>query len=267
MKKIKKIIGLLSVIIWGLFVFLPLITIIVGSFKTESEFYNLPAYQFATNPTFDNYRQAITPEFWLSLGITMLIVILTIIFSSIVSCGVAFVFERFNFKGRRQLMWLFWTISLMPLSIMQIFIFQVLTKIHLYDSLSGLVLLYSVSDIVIINIFREYIRKIPKSVDKNAKVSGASDWQIFWYIIFPNMRPAIMIVTIYKMMQVYNDFYLQFLYLPTKKTLSTYLYTFVSPYNINWPMICATVVILIIPVIIILIAMQWDNNKIINEIK
>ncbi len=266
MKKTRKILEIIINIIWSLFILLPLLTIILGSFKSEQEFYNSAAYTLPEQLFLGNYFAAINLNLAQSLITTFSLITLTVIFSSIFSCGVAFVFERFKFKFKKKIMLLFWITSLIPLAVMQIFIFQVLNKLQLYNTISGMVLLYSVSDIVIINIFREYISKIPQTVDKSARVSGANYWQIFWKIILPNMKPAIMVVTIYKMMQIYNDFYLQFLYLPTKKTLSTYLYTFISPYSINWPMICATVVLLIIPVVVILILLQWENNKIIKQI-
>ncbi len=265
--KLIKVIEICAVLLWMLFILLPIFTIIVGSLKTDAEFYNTAAYAIPKTFYFGNYQHAITSELITGLVTTSILIIGTIVFSTIFSCSVAYVFERFIFSQKKQIILLFWCVSLIPLTVMQIFIFQILNKLGMYDSIIGMILLYSISDIVIINIFREYINKIPISVDKAALISGANHFQIFYKIILPNMRPAIMIVTIYKMMQVYNDFYLQFLYLPTKKTLSTYLYNFISPYNINWPMICATVVILIIPVIIILCIMQWKNDQIIKQIK
>lgn len=108
------------------------------------------------------------------------------------------------------------------------------------------------SDIVIIYLFRDSIRKLSTNIDASARVMGASYYQIYWRIILPSLKPTIMIVSIYKLINIYNDFYFQSLYLTTKKTISTFLYKFTSPYEMLWPQICATIVVLLVVAILAL---------------
>ncbi len=265
--KLMKIIELLLMFFWILIILLPLSSLIIGSFKLEQEFYRTSPFTLSNNPTLNNYIEAIKGgDFLKSILTTIVIVTFSIILTTILSSLVAYVIERFNFKYKKIFLGSFLVMSMIPTIVLQIFVFQILNKIHLYDNILGVVLLYSVSDIVVIYIFREYIKKIPKSIEKVALLNGASYFQIYLKIILPNLKPAIMIVSIYKMIGIYNDFYIQFLYLPTKNTVSTYLYNFVDPYNMDWPVIFASIVLLTIPVIIVLFILQKRINNNVSNI-
>ncbi len=266
--KIFKILESILMIVWLLIILLPISAIVIGSFKLDSEFYRTSPFIIAKNPSLKNYIEALKVGGFLnSLITTMLIVTLSVILTSILSSLVAYTIERFEFKYKKLFLTIFLLMSMIPTIVLQIFVFQILNKIHLYNNILGVVLLYSISDVVVIYIFREYIKKIPKSIDKVALIGGASYFDIYFKIILPTLKPAIMIVAIYKMIGIYNDFYVQFLYLPTKKTVSTYLYNFVDPYNMDWPIIFASIVLLTIPVIIGLIILQKNsNNKVANII-
>ncbi len=266
--KFLKILETLVMMFWLLIILLPISALLIGSFKSDSEFYRSYPFSLPIDPNLNNYVEALKGgDILLSLITTIIIVTLSIILTSILSSLVAYTIERFEFKYKNILLVSFLLISMIPTIVLQIFVFQVLNNIHLYNSIIGVVLLYSVSDIVVIYIFKEYIKKIPTSIEKVALLNGASYFQIYWKIIFPTLKPAIMIVAIYKMIGIYNDFYIQFLYLPTKKTVSTYLYNFVDPYNMDWPTIFASVVLLTIPIIISLVLLQKRvNNNVANII-
>ncbi len=265
--RLLKLLEIILILLWLAIILLPLSSLIIGSFKLESEFYRTSPFSFSANPTLKNYIEAIKGgDFLNSILITIIIVTLAIILTTILSSLVAYVIERFEFKYKRIFIMTFLLISMIPTIVLQIFVFQILNKINLYDSILGVVILYSVSDIVVIYIFREYIKKIPQSIEKVALLNGASYFQIYLKIILPNLKPAIMIVAVYKMIGIYNDFYIQFLYLPTKNTVSTYLYNFIDPYNMDWPVIFSSIVLLTIPVIIVLIILQRKINNNVSNI-
>ncbi len=260
--KIIKIIYNGITIFWLGLIILPLIPVIIGSFKTSSEYYSTTPLSLASDPTLINYLDVITSnQFIISILNTLILIIFSIIITSILSSMVAYSVERFDFKYKSLVISLFVAISFIPMAVMQISIFKVMNVTHLNNTFLGLAILYSVSDIVIIYLFRDNIRKISPNIDKAALISGANYWQVYWRIIFPNLRPTIMVVCIYKLINIYNDFYLQSLYLTTHKTVSTLLYQYTSPYEMLWPQICASIVVLLVISISMLIIVQIYYQK------
>ncbi len=262
LNKIIKFIYNGITIIWLALICIPLIPVIIGSFKSSQEYYQSTPLSLASNPTFSNYLDVITSnDFLLSILNTIILIILSIIITTILSSMVAYAIERFDFKYKKAIIALFVAISFLPMAVMQIAIFQVMNITHLNNTFWGLAILYSISDIVIIYLFRDNIRKISPNIDKAAIISGANYWQVYKNLIFPNLRPTIMIVCIYKLINIYNDFYLQSLYLTKHKTVSTLLYQFTSPYEMLWPQICASIIILVVISITLLIAIQIFYQK------
>lgn len=260
--KILRILYHLATAIWLVAILLPLLTLVIASFKLDDEFYTTSAYSLAKYPSLENYHAALNGSGLIeSLISTIIIICLSIIVTTILSSMVAYILERFEFRFKKLIVILFIVVSFIPMAVMQVSVFQVMTNLKLFDTYFGLALLYSVSDIVVIYLFREYISKIPQSIDQSARLSGASYVRIYWQIIFPSLRPAIMIISMYKVITIYNDFYIQSLYLVSNKTISTYMYQFTAPYKMLWPQICATIILLLIPAIIILIIIQLMNQK------
>jgi multiple sugar transport system permease protein len=89
-------------------------------------------------------------------------------------------------------------------------------------------------------------------------MDGASFFAIYRLVILPLLKPAIATVLIIKVVAIYNDFYTPFLYMPGKGlgVISTALFRFIGPYQAHWQVICAGVVITIIPTLIIFLFLQ-----------
>jgi multiple sugar transport system permease protein len=93
---------------------------------------------------------------------------------------------------------------------------------------------------------------------RSAMLDGASYFTIYRKIILPILKPAIAVVVILKGIGVYNDFYTPFLYMPAEelKTISTSLFKFMGPYGAPWQVICAGIIIAIVPTLIAFLLLQ-----------
>lgn len=249
-------------LIWLGLICLPIVPVVIGSFKSSDEYYSTSPLALSKEFTLSNYLEVIgSNDFIISIINTIILIALSIVITTILSSMVAYTIERFDFKYKNSLIAINVIISFLPMAVMQISIFQMMNITHLNNTFWGLALLYSVSDIVVIYLFRDNIRKLSANIDKAALISGASYWQIYWKLIFPNLRPTIMIVCIYKLINIYNDFYLQSLYLTKHKTISTMLYQYTSPYEMLWPQICASIIILSVISITLLLIIQRYYQK------
>ncbi len=114
------------------------------------------------------------------------------------------------------------------------------------------------TDVISIYIFIQFMENISPSLDEPAIIDGASYWKIYWKIILPLLKPAIVTSCILKGVAVYNEYYCANLYLMDKaiRTISTSLYTFVGPMGSQYNLICAGVLLSLLPALIVFIVCQ-----------
>ena len=249
-----------SLVIASIVMLLPLGLILFGSFKTGQEFLatgpmTLPENWFNV----ENYVTAFTRGNMLgAFGNTLFIFGAAIVGTILIGAATAYALDRFRFAGRTSVLALFLLATLVPGVTTQVATFQIINGLGLYDSRFALILLFMGTDIISIYIFLQFIRAIPKSLDEAAMIEGAGHLRIFFQIILPNLKPAIATVVIIKGIAIYNEFYLPFLYLPSKelRPISTTLFDFKGPYGSQWEVISAGVVITIIPILVLFLFLQ-----------
>ena len=141
---------------------------------------------------------------------------------------------------------------------MQVTVYQIMTNLHLVNSLYGYIIMSCGTDVISIYIFIQFMENIPLSLDESAIIDGASYWTIFWKIMLPLLKPAIVTSCILKGVGVYNEYYAANLYLQKKElhTIAISLYTFVGPMGSQYNLICAGVIISLLPALIVFICCQ-----------
>ena len=157
-----------------------------------------------------------------------------------------------------KLLRLFLWIVLIPATTAQVSRFQIVNAPGLYNTrLVGIVLAMG-TDIMAIYIYLQFLESIPKSLDESAIIDGAGYFRVYWQIIMPLLKPATMTVLIIKSIGMYNDFYTPFLYMPKQslQVISTALFKFKGPYGSHWEIICAGIMIAVIPTMAIFVALQ-----------
>ncbi|MCK9348659.1 MAG: carbohydrate ABC transporter permease [Sphaerochaeta sp.] len=240
---------------------LPLVTVLFASFKTPKEFGFSGALAFPQSWMYlENYSTAWEKaKMMLAFWNTSLILIFTLAGSIITGTMIAYILSRFSFKGRTLLKGAFLMANLIPGVTMQVSTYRIMTSLGLVNSIPGIVMLYTGTDIIAIYIFLQFFESIPHSLDEAAYIDGASYFTIFFRILFPLVKPATVTVLILKGVAVYKEYYLANLYLQSKTryvTVSTSLYTFTGEYGNQYNYICAGVMITIIPALIAFIFLQ-----------
>jgi multiple sugar transport system permease protein len=241
-------------------VLLPLIVMFLTSLKTEREMHTGTAL---TPPhdwlNYHNYVTAFTRgKMLLAFGNTALILVVSITGTVLIGSMTAYAIDRFRFRFKKLVVALFLVATLVPGVTTQVATFEVINSMGLFNSRWAPILLYMGTDIVSIYIFLQFIRGIPVSLDEIARIDGAGPLRIYWRIIFPLLRPAIATVVIIKGINVYNDFYIPFLYMPSEDlgVISTSLFRFKGPFGAHWEDISAGAVIVIVPTLIVFLLLQ-----------
>ncbi len=256
---IVSILKYLFLVICCLMVIIPLLVVLIGAFKTHEEYIGTNVFTLPEVPQFGNFVTAFFEgDVLLGLRNTAIILAVSCFGTIVTGTMTAFVLQRFSMVFTKLVKAVFLFAALLPNISMQVTVFQIVSKLGLYDSLFAPCILYIGTDIVSIYIFIQFLDNISVSLDESAILDGASYLRVYWSIILPMLRPAIATVLVIKFVSIYNDFYTANLYMPSDDlaVVSTALYRFIGPYGAQWEIIFAGIIICIIPSLIIFLALQ-----------
>lgn len=240
-------------------VILPLLVVLIGAFKTHDEYITTNVFAMPEVPQFSNFVTAFINGKVMNGLLNTAIILAVSCFGTIVTGTMtAFVLQRFRMMFTRFVKTIFLFAALLPNISMQVTVFQIVSKLGLYNTIWAPCILYIGTDIVSIYIFIQFLDNISVSLDESAILDGASYPRVYWSIILPMLRPAIATVLVIKFVSIYNDFYTANLYMPGDDlaVVSTALYRFIGPYGAQWEVIFAGIIICIIPSLLIFLFLQ-----------
>lgn len=240
---------------------LPIVPCVTTALKTNEEYQSTNVMTPPENfLNFDNFVAAFQKA---NMGVAFrnsAIILVCVLFGSIlIGSSLAYVLNRFRFPGNSLIRNLFTFASLLPGIAMQVSVYEIMTKLHFVNTLYGYIIMMMGTDVISIYIFIQYFENIPVSLDESAIIDGAGYFTIFFKILLPLLKPAIVTCIILKGTSVYNEYYCAELYLQDKKrlcTVATSLYTFTGPLGSQYNLICAGVIISLLPALILFLLCQ-----------
>lgn len=244
-----------------LIVLAPILLTLFASLKTKSDMVLtspllLPPLK---NVTFDNFKKVLTDKYLL-IGFknTGIMLVISLFFNVMFGTITAFIIERFDFRGKKMVVGLFFIGMLIPTFVTEISRFKVIQGLNLYNTLGAPIIIYIASDLMQLYIYRQFISTLPVSLDEAALIDGCSYFKLFRKIIFPLLAPATATVCIIKAINIINDMYIPYLYMPKNKlrTLTTFLMNYANAQQGSWQTLAAGIIIIMIPTIIIYIFFQ-----------
>jgi multiple sugar transport system permease protein len=255
-----KVFKYFTLILGALFSIIPILAIFFASFKTGNEYASTGALTLPENwLNFENYTRAFSEgNMLVGFKNTVIILVISVIGTTLIGSMVAFVLHRFTFKGSKYILGAFLLATLIPGVTTQVATFQIVHRLGLFNTIFAAIVLYLGTDIIAVYIFLQFMDSISISLDESAMLDGASYLTIYRKIVLPLLKPAIVTVFIIKGVNVYNDFYTPFLYMPKTdlQVISTSLFKFQGPFGAEWQVITAGVMIAIIPTLIAFIFLQ-----------
>lgn len=240
-------------------VFIPLSVILLSAFKTQPELvqgtvFALPKSLYLNN-FIDSFKQA---KVLFALKNTLIITVTSVLLNVIIGAMVSYIIARFDFKVRKLIMGIFLVAMIVPFTTIEVARFSIVNNLGLYNTLWAPILIYVGADLMQIFVYKQFIDKIPESLDESAMLDGASYFTIFTKIIFPLIIPAALTVAIIKFVEISNDMYIPYLYIPSDKfrTLSTTLMIFQGDRTLDWGNLSAGVIWVIMPALVIYFVFQ-----------
>ncbi|MDD2647457.1 MAG: carbohydrate ABC transporter permease [Eubacteriales bacterium] len=251
----------LSLIVASALCVLPVVSCVFAAFKTKEEF--AATSKMALPQDWGHLDNFI--NFWNDSGIglgfltSIFVMIVVITLSVMMGSMLAYVLNRFKFRGNALIRNLFLYAALFPTILLQVTVYKLMIQMHLVDSLIGYIILQTGTDVIAIYILLQYFENLSVSLDESAVLEGCTYFGVFFKILLPLLRPAIVTCMILKGVGIYNEYYNASLYLQSKnkyKTVSTALYNYLGPTKSQYEIICAGVLICIVPILIIFLVFQ-----------
>ena len=184
---------------------------------------------------------------------TLYLVVVNVTGVLLSSSLVAFGFSRIKFRYRELFFGAMMATMMIPGTVLQIPQFVGWVNVGAYDTMIPLTLPAWFGSVTYVFMLRQFFMTLPKEYDEAARIDGASYFRIYWQIILPLSKPALLTVGVFTFMGVWNDFFGPLIYLPDEQnwTLALGLSNFMGQYASDWHLLMAASSVLVIPMIVI----------------
>ncbi|MGC0374179.1 carbohydrate ABC transporter permease [Streptomyces sp. SAI-229] len=241
--------------LWLAVVAVPLYWTLITSLKERSRYYATNPLVPPGDPTLENYRLVVESDFLgyfvNSVVVTVGAVVPAVVFSFMAAYAIV---RGWRMRFLRAVNGLFLMGLAIPLQATVIPVYLIIIKLRLYDSLMALILPSIAFAIPLsVLVLANFIRDVPKELFDSMRVDGATEWTTLWRLAAPLTRPAILTVSIFNALTVWNGFLLPLVLTqsPDRRTLPLALWTFQGEYGVNVPAVLAAVVLTTLPVLVL----------------
>lgn len=255
--------------LWALTILVPLVWIVVVSLKTNQEFFQ-SVWALPRKPQFSNYVEA-----WTSLRLdkafmnTIIYIGCSMIIRLVFTVTTTYSLTRLSFRGRKMLMALVMLSLYLPGVNALVPSYVLLRDMHLLNSLKGLIIFSSVGiDAFSVMVLSGFLASIPYEMEESAALDGAGYFRTLFQIILPMAKPGIVTVLVFSFLNLYNNFLWPYIFLqdPDKYTIAVKIYEVNKKmqYNSNWVVLCACIVLGVLPSLLFYVILQKQVKEGVN---
>ena len=249
-----KIVIYIFLVLMAFLYLAPLVWMFFVSLKTNTEIFKSP-FALPEEIQLGNFIFAWTAG---KLGIATLnsaiVCVTALILNIIIGCMASFALGRLRFKMSGAVMTYFLIGMMIPIHCILIPSFKTFSNMHLYNSLLGLIIPYTVVSLpTTIFIMTGFFKNMPNEMFEAACIDGCSIYKIFTSIALPLSKTGIFVTALMAFVGNWNELLLAMVFISddAKKTLPVALSKFVGPYNTNYTQMFAAIIIAILPTIIV----------------
>jgi multiple sugar transport system permease protein/raffinose/stachyose/melibiose transport system permease protein len=231
----------------------PFAWLAVMSLRTSTEISHAP-YALPDTLHWDKFAQAWTGSnyhtyFWNSTLVTVAAVVALSVFGAMAAHALA----RYRFPFNRLVFFLIFSAIILPPQITIIGVFQLMAQYGLYNTLTGLTLIYIAMQLPLtVFILEGFFSRLPQDLFDAARMDGYSDWEIFWRITMPIGLPAIATTAILNTIYIWNEFLFAVVLLvdEDKRTLPLGIQRFMGDHLDDTGMLATGLMIAVVPIIV-----------------
>ncbi len=258
-KTIKTVIIYMILGIIAVLMLFPLVWLVSTAFKSPSEnIFQFPPQLIPSQPTFQNFITVWkTNPFGRYLFNSLLVATLTVSLNLLFCSLAAYPLARLNFKGKD---WIFTAIIatiMIPFQIVMIPLYVLIVHLELRNSYLGIIF-PSIASAFGIFLLRQAFQSVPKELEEAARIDGCSELGIWWNVMIPAIKPALITLAIFVFIGSWSDFLWPLLILdqPDYYTMPLGVATLAGTFSLDWRLIAAGSVISIAPVLLFFLILQ-----------
>jgi raffinose/stachyose/melibiose transport system permease protein len=243
----------------ALLVLAPMVIMGLSAFKTTREIFQNP-FGLPTVWRVENFSKVwVEARFGTYIQNSVLVTVLSVAVLVAFGAMAGYALGRFRFKGNDLLYLYFLSGLMLPIRLGIIPLFILMRNLNLLDSLWSLVLIYAASGLPsAFFILTGFFKTLPADLDSAARIDGASEWSIFTRIMLPLVRPALVIVTIYNAIPIWNDFFFPLVFIQTeaRKTLPQGMTVFFGQYFTDYATLFSGLTLAAIPIVVLYVILS-----------
>lgn len=254
-----KVAGHLVLAFWALTNIFPFVWVLMNSFRTR-QYILSDSFSIPTDPTLENFTTAFDKlnifhayanSFLISTSVTVLVCLLGGL--------AAYALTRFSFCGHGTFMFCVYACLMIPVFSTIIPVFGLLLDWGLVNTLPGMILPQTAGGLAMaIIILMGYMKSIPVELEEAAFLEGCDVAGVFFRVVLPMSKPALATVAIFTFLNSYNDLFTQLFILRKKDVwaINRLLSEISSQYGTDYGLLCASIVLVVVPVLIVYVFLQ-----------
>lgn len=241
-------------VVFGIMFLAPFAWMISTSLKPLSETMSLPPRWIPSKVQWHNYPDAIKAmgNFWGYAGNSLYLCLMTVIGTVSSSALAAYGFSRIEWRGRDKMFMILLATMMIPFPVIMVPIFGLFKSLGWLGSFKPLWVPSFFAGAFNVFLLRQFFLTLPGDLTEAARIDGCTELQIFYKIILPLCKPALLVVTLFQFMATWNDFLGPLIYLTEQKdfTLALGLQSFQSQQGgTSWHFLMAASTLVVLPVL------------------
>lgn len=252
----RRLLSMTLLVVLGVVFLLPFAWMVSTSLKPLNETMTLPPRWLPSEPQWQNYPEAMRAmgPFWLYVRNSLMLALLNVVGTVASSAFVAYGFSRIEWRGRDSLFLLLLATMMIPFPVVMVPVYTLFRELGWIGSFKPLWVPSFLAGAFNVFLLRQFFLSIPKDLSEAARMDGCSEFRIFWQIILPLAKPALLTVALFQFMATWNDFLgpLIFLVRQDQFTLALGLQNFQSMQGgTAWHYLMAASTLVVLPVMIL----------------
>ena len=245
----------------GLLFALPFLWMASTSLKPLRETMSLPPVWLPWPPQWQNYPEAMAAmgPFWLYAANSFFLAGLNVVGTVLSSALVAYGFSRLNWKGRDALFFVLLMTMMIPFPVVMVPLYGLFRDLGWIGTMKPLWVPAFLAGAFNVFLLRQFFLTLPRDLTEAARIDGCSEFRIFWQIILPLAKPALLTVALFQFMATWNDFLGPLIFLAREEqyTLALGLQALQSTISgTPWHHLMAASTLVVLPVLVLFFLTQ-----------
>lgn len=271
---VSQVLTYIVLIFWGITTVYPFLWVMINSFRLKGEIrsdsFSIP-WPWTHSFTLDNYQTAGERSDFANAYVNSFVISITVTVFVVLLAGLAaYGLVRYNFRGKKIIYGLVIASMMFPVfsTIIPVFRMEVGWGIastgNRWASILAVILPQIAGNLSFsIIVLMGFIRSVPIELEESAYLDGCNVFKIYFKIIMPVARPSFATVAIFSFLWSYNDLFTQMFMLrfPHEKTITLLLNEINSQAGVNYGLMAASVVLVVLPVLVVYILLQKNIIK------